>query len=40
MLAGGGSLLGRLLRGRRGQLGIAICSAMIMLSLAVAVLLA
>jgi arginine exporter protein ArgO len=40
MLAGGGSLLGRLLRGRRGQLGIAICSAMIMLCLAVAVLLA
>jgi arginine exporter protein ArgO len=39
MLAGGGSLLGRLLHGRRGQLGIAICSAMIMLGLAVAVLL-
>jgi arginine exporter protein ArgO len=39
MLAGGGSLLGRLLRGRRGQLGIAVCSALIMLCLAVAVLL-
>lgn len=39
MLAGGGSLLGRLLRGRRGQLGIAVCSAVIMLSLAVGVLL-
>ena len=38
MLAGGGSMLGRLLRGRRGQLGIAVCSAMIMLGLAVAVL--
>ena len=31
MLAGGGSLLGRLLRGRRGQLGISLCSALIML---------
>jgi arginine exporter protein ArgO len=39
MLAGGGSMLGRLLRGRRGQLGIAVCSAMIMLGLAAAVLL-
>jgi arginine exporter protein ArgO len=38
LLAGGGSLLGRLLRGRRGQLGIAVCSALIMLGLAVAVL--
>jgi arginine exporter protein ArgO len=38
MLAGGGSLLGRLLCGRRGQLGIAVCSALIMLGLAVAVL--
>lgn len=37
-LAGGGSLLGRLLRGRRGQVGIAVCSAMIMLGLAAAVL--
>ena len=27
LLVGGGSLLGRLLRGRRGQLGIALCSA-------------
>ena len=39
MLAGGGSMLGRLLRGRRGQLGIAVCSAMIILGLAAAVLL-
>jgi arginine exporter protein ArgO len=39
LLAGGGSLLGRLLHGRRGQLGIAVCSAVIMLSLAVGVLL-
>ena len=39
MLAGGGSMLGRLLRGRRGQLGIAACSAMIMLGLTAAVLL-
>jgi arginine exporter protein ArgO len=39
LLAGGGSVLGRLLHGRRGQLGIAVCSAMIMLALAVAVLL-
>ena len=39
LLAGGGSLLGRLLHGRRGQLGIAVCSAVIMLGLAVAVLL-
>ncbi len=38
VLAGGGSLLGRLLTGRRGQLGISICSAVIMLGLAVAVL--
>jgi arginine exporter protein ArgO len=38
LLAGGGSLLGRLVHGRRGQLGIAVCSAMIMLALAVAVL--
>jgi arginine exporter protein ArgO len=38
MLTGGGSLLGRLIRGRRGQLGIAVCSALIMLGLAVAVL--
>ena len=39
LLAGGGSLLGRLIHGRRGQLGIAVSSAMIMLALAVAVLL-
>ena len=38
LLVGGGSLLGRLLRGREGQLGIAVCSALIMLGLAVAVL--
>jgi arginine exporter protein ArgO len=38
VLAGGGSILGRLLRGRRGQLGIAVCSALIMLGLAIAVL--
>jgi arginine exporter protein ArgO len=39
LLVSGGSLLGRLLTGRRGQLGISICSAVIMLGLAVAVLL-
>jgi arginine exporter protein ArgO len=33
LLAGGGSLLGRLLRGRRGQLGISLGSALIMLAL-------
>jgi arginine exporter protein ArgO len=38
LLVGGGSLLGRLLRGRRGQLGIALCSAGLMLVLAAAVL--
>jgi arginine exporter protein ArgO len=38
LLVGGGSVLGRLLRGRRGQLGIALGSAAIMLGLAVAVL--
>jgi arginine exporter protein ArgO len=38
LLVGGGSLLGRLLSGRRGQLGIAITSALIMLGLAVVVL--
>ena len=38
LLVGGGSLLGRLLNGRRGQLGIAIASATIMLGLAVVVL--
>jgi arginine exporter protein ArgO len=39
LLAGGGSLLGRLLHSRHGQLGIAVCSAVIMLGLAVGVLL-
>jgi arginine exporter protein ArgO len=39
MLAGGGSLLGRLLRGRRGQLGISLGSALIMLALSAGVLL-
>jgi arginine exporter protein ArgO len=39
LLAGGGSVLGRLLHGRSGQLGIAVCSAVIMLGLAVGVLL-
>ena len=38
VLVGGGSVLGRMLRGRRGQLGIALGSAGIMLGLAVAVL--
>ena len=37
VLVSGGSLLGRLLTGRRGQLGISICSAVIMLGLAFAV---
>lgn len=39
LLAGGGSLLGRLLRTRRGQLRISTCSAVVMLGLAVGVLL-
>jgi arginine exporter protein ArgO len=39
LLVGGGSLLGRLLSGRSGQLGIAVASAAIMLGLAVVVLL-
>ena len=39
LLVGGGSVLGRLLAGRRGQLGIAVASALLMLGLAVAVLL-
>jgi arginine exporter protein ArgO len=39
LLAGGGRLLGRLLRGRRGQLGIALGSALIMLALSAGVLL-
>ena len=34
LLTGSGNLLGRLLRGRRGQLGISVCSALIMLCLA------
>ncbi len=38
LLAGGGSLLGRLLMGRRGQLAISLGSAGIMLALAAAVL--
>jgi arginine exporter protein ArgO len=39
LLAGGGSVLGRRLRTRRGQLRIAFCSAFVMLGLAVGVLL-
>jgi threonine/homoserine/homoserine lactone efflux protein len=39
LLVGGGSVLGRLLAGRRGQLAIAVASALLMLGLAVAVLL-
>jgi arginine exporter protein ArgO len=39
LLAGGGSLLGRLLRTRRGRLRISLCSAFVMLGLAVGVLL-
>ena len=38
LLVGGGSLVGRLLAGRRGQLGIAVGSALLMLGLAAAVL--
>jgi arginine exporter protein ArgO len=38
VVVGGGSVLGRLLAGRRGQLGIAIASALLMLGLAAAVL--
>ena len=38
LLVGGGSVLGRLLAGRGGQLGIAAASALLMLGLAVAVL--
>jgi arginine exporter protein ArgO len=40
LLVGGGSLLGRLLGGRRGQLGIAVASALLMLGLAAVVLIA
>jgi arginine exporter protein ArgO len=39
LLAGGGSLLGRMLRTRRGQLRISLCSAVVMLGLAIGVLL-
>jgi arginine exporter protein ArgO len=39
LLTGGGSLLGRLLNGRRGQLGVSVCSAVIMLGLSVGLLL-
>ena len=39
LLVGGGSVLGRLLGGRRGQLAIAVASALLMLGLAGAVLL-
>ncbi len=39
LLTGGGNLLGRLLSGPRGRLGISVCSALIMLGLAVDVLL-
>jgi arginine exporter protein ArgO len=39
LLTGGGSLLGRLLRTRRGQLRISLGSAFVMLGLAVGVLL-
>jgi arginine exporter protein ArgO len=39
LLTGGANLLGRVLSGRRGQLGISACSALIMLGLAVGVLL-
>jgi arginine exporter protein ArgO len=39
LLTGGGNLLGRLLNGRRGQLGVSICSALIMLGLSVGLLL-
>jgi arginine exporter protein ArgO len=39
LLTGGGNLLGRLFTGRRCQLGVSACSALIMLGLAVAVLL-
>jgi arginine exporter protein ArgO len=38
VVVGGGSVLGRLLAGRRGQLGIAVASALLMLGLAAAVL--
>lgn len=39
LLTGSGNLLGRLFTGRRGQLGISACSALIMLGLSIALLL-
>jgi arginine exporter protein ArgO len=39
LLTGGGNLLGRIFTGRRGQLGISACSALIMLGLSVGLLL-
>jgi arginine exporter protein ArgO len=39
LLTGGGNLLGRVFTGRRGQLGISACSALIMLGLSIALLL-
>ena len=39
LLTGSGNLLGRVLSGRRGQLGISVCSALIMLGLAAGLLL-
>jgi arginine exporter protein ArgO len=39
LLTGGGNLLGQLLSGRRGQLGVSVCSALIMLVLSAGVLL-
>jgi arginine exporter protein ArgO len=39
LLTGGGNLLGRLFTGRRGQLGISACSALIMLGLSIALVL-
>ena len=39
LLTGGGNLLSRLFTGRRGQLGVSACSALIMLGLAVGLLL-
>ena len=39
MLTGSGYLLGRVLSSRRGQLGISVCSALIMLGLAAGLLL-
>lgn len=38
LLVGGGSVLGRILRGPRGQLGVSVVSAVVTLSLAAAVL--